>query len=59
MYAKKKHKGSISSMFYQFLHAQSPESTKQTDNLTVFFVVSGSACVKATGTEIDTRNLGD
>jgi len=39
---------SISSTFYeQLLHAQIPKAQKKTDNLTVFFALSGSVCVKA------------
>jgi len=40
--------GSISPSFYkQLLHAQIPKVQKKIDNLTVFFVLSGSASVKA------------
>jgi len=39
---------SISSMFYeQLLHAQIMQGQKKTDNLTVFFMLLGSARIKA------------
>jgi len=38
----------ISSTFYeQLLHVQISKAQKKTDNWTVFFVLSGSVCVKA------------
>ncbi len=51
---------SISPTFYmQLLLVQIPKSQKKTDNLTVFFVLSGSVCVKALQSvdEIDTWSL--
>jgi len=40
--------GSLSSTFYeQLLHMQILKAQKKNDNLTVFFALSGSVCVKA------------
>ncbi len=40
--------GSISPMFYdQLLRPKIPKAQKDTDDLTVFFALLGSACVKA------------
>jgi len=40
--------GSISTTFYkQMLHAQISKARKDTDDLTVFFMLLGSACAKA------------
>ncbi len=40
--------GSISSLFYvQLLRAQIPKASKDTDDLTVFFMLLGSMSVKA------------
>ncbi len=49
----------ISSMFYkQLLCKQIPKAQKKTDNLTVSFVLSGSACVKATSRTLMKLTLG-